>query len=289
MILVTGATGHLGGSIVKHLLTKVSPGQIVALVRDKTKASSLLAAGVIIREGNYHDPQSLKAAFADVEKAVLVSSNDFNDRLGQHKNVIDAAKKTEVKHFVYTGINIKDVNQTVLRDFVIDHYQTEDYAKEKKLPFTFMRHNLYAEMVPFYIGEKVLDSGIFYPAGNGKVPFAMRDEMGEAIANVLTEDTHINKVYNISDVVSYSFCDIADLLSEISGKKISYTDADPAAFLDNLKNAGLPEMMVEVFMGFSIAMKNGDFDVPGPDLKTLLHRTPASLRQYLKKTYIDRE
>ncbi|MDJ1501743.1 SDR family oxidoreductase [Xanthocytophaga agilis] len=286
MILVTGATGHLGGSIVKHLLTKISADQIVVLVRDENKAADLKAAGVHIRIGDYHDSASLTDAFVNIEKTVLVSSNDFNDRLGQHKNVINAAKLAGVRHFVYTGVSIKDIHTSVLRDFMIDHFQTEEYVKDSGMKYTFMRHNLYAEMIPFYIGHQVLEKGVVFPAGEGRIPFALRDEMGEANANVLTTEGHEDRIYSIASEVDYSFQDIADILSELSGKRITYTNPDNTRFTESLKAAGLPNHIVQIAIGFSTAMRNGDFDVPGTDLKNLLGRKPAGLKEYLQQTYL---
>jgi NAD(P)H dehydrogenase (quinone) len=287
MILITGATGHLGTAVIHHLLTTVPAGQIVALVRDDSKAEKLQKQGVSIRVGDYHNPSSLAEAFKGIEKAVLISSNDFNDRLSQHKRVIDAASDAGVKHLIYTGISLKDVNSSVLKDFMIDHFQTEDYVKGKNLAYTFLRNNLYAEMIPFYIGEKARETGIHFPAGNGKIPFAMRKEMGEAIANVLTQEGHINRTYDIGAEKSYSFYDIAAELSERSGKTITYTDAEPDAFAQALKQSAMPEKMRNIFIAFSTAMRNGDFDVPTCDLKNLLGREPMSLKQYMQLAFLN--
>ncbi len=287
MILVTGATGHLGGSIVQHLLKKIPADQIIALVRDEAKATKLKDAGIIIRVGDYHNPASLAAAVVNVDKAVLISSNDFNDRLVQHKNVIDAAKAAGVRHLVYTGVSLKNVDTSVLRGFMKDHFQTEDYLKDSGLIYTLMRHNLYAEMIPFYIGKQVLEKGIVFPAGEGRIPFAFRDEMGEANANVLTSEGHENKIYNIANDVDYSFQDMADILSELAGKKITYTNPDPGSYIDSLKSAGLPELMVRAATGFSAAMRDGDLDLPSDELKNLLGRKPTDLKVYLQQTYFD--
>jgi NAD(P)H dehydrogenase (quinone) len=285
MILVTGATGHLGGSIVKHLLKKIPADQIVALVRDENKATDLKAAGVHIRIADYHDPASLTAAFINMHKLVLISSNDFNDRLGQHKNVIDAAQSADVRHVVYTGVSLKDVHNSVLHDFMIDHFQTEAYVKESGMKYTFMRHNLYAETISFYLGQQVLEKGVIFPAGEGRIPFALRDEMGEANANVLTGEGHEDRIYNIASDVDYSFQDLADMLSQLAGEKITYTNPDPGSYIESLKAAGLPNLKIQVAKGFSTAMRNGDFDLPSNDLKNLLGRKPAGLKQYLQQTY----
>jgi len=286
-ILVTGATGHLGASVLNHLQKKFPADQLVALVRDNSKAEALKDAGVTIRKGDYHDPASLKAAFADIDKTLLVSSSDLNGRLSQHKNVIDAAKSSGVSHLVYTGVSLKDINKSVLHDFMIDHYQTEDYIRESGMSFTFMQHNLYADMIPIYIGKQVLETGIVFPAGDGRIPFALRDEMGEAIANVLTAEDHENQTYNITNTLAYSLQDMADILSKLTGKEIPYTSPDLGVYIEALKAKGVGEMMVKTVIGLSTAMRNGDFDVPGNDLATLLERKPIGLREYLQSTYIN--
>ncbi|WP_300664830.1 NAD(P)H-binding protein, partial [Fluviicola sp.] len=92
MILITGATGNLGRATVDFLLKKVPANELAVLVRDENKVPDLKEKGVTIRIGDYHDKNSLIAALAGVDKVFLISSNDFNDRLGQHQRVIDAAK-----------------------------------------------------------------------------------------------------------------------------------------------------------------------------------------------------
>ena len=91
MILITGATGHLGGAVMKHLLKKLQPNKIAALVRSEEKAASLKELGVEVRYGSYDDTSSLDKAMKDVEKVLLISGLDPN-RLEQHKNVQDTDK-----------------------------------------------------------------------------------------------------------------------------------------------------------------------------------------------------
>ncbi len=55
MILVTGATGHLGTAVIETLLKKESANNIAAFVRNESKAADLKEKGVSIRVGNYDD------------------------------------------------------------------------------------------------------------------------------------------------------------------------------------------------------------------------------------------
>lgn len=286
MIAITGATGQLGSQIVAQLTKKVNPSEIVAIVRDEQKASGLKELGVNVRVADYHNTEALKNALSGVDKLMLVSSSDFNDRLQQHKNVVDAAKNAGVKHIVYTGVSMNDVNTSVLKDFMTDHYQTDEHIKNSGIDYTLLQHNLYADVVPMFLGPNVTETGIFFPAGNGKVPFALRSEMAEAAANVLaSNDEHNNKTYRISSNESYDFNTIADAIGKATGKSVSYTDADPAQFEGILKGANLPEHIIGMTIGFATAMKNNDFDVVSNDLETLLGRKPANAQEAMKELF----
>src|SRR5687767_6892768 len=107
MILVTGATGQFGSHSIDHLLSKgIIASDVSALVRDEAKTKTLKEKAIAIRIGDYTDQHSLVRAFRDVDKLLLVSSNDreaIENRTTQHINVIKAAKEAGVKHIVYTS------------------------------------------------------------------------------------------------------------------------------------------------------------------------------------------
>ncbi|AEA45872.1 SDR family oxidoreductase [Fluviicola taffensis] len=285
MILVTGATGNLGKATVEFLAKKIPAKEIAVLVRDANKASDLKALGVDVRVGDYHDKDSLVKAFQGVEKVLLISSNDFNDRLGQQKRAVNAAKEAGVKHILYTGVSMQNIEQSALKPFMGDHFDTEKHILESGLTYTFLRDNLYADVLPMFVGEHVLETGINFPAGNGRVPYTLRTEMAEAFANVLSTAGHENKTYEISNVESYSYQDVADALSAHSGKTVNYTDVSVADFSKTLSEVGLPEAMIGFSVGFATATKDGDFDIPNTHLEQLLGRKPSSLNQFIGKIF----
>lgn len=285
MILITGATGNLGRATVDFLLKKVPANELAVLVRDENKVPDLKEKGVTIRIGDYHDKNSLIAALAGVDKVFLISSNDFNDRLGQHQRVIDAAKETGVKHLIYTGVSMQHFEQSALNQIMGEHFDTEKHILNSGLTYTFLRDNLYADVIPVFLGERVLETGINLPAGNGKVPYAVRKDIAEAAANILAGEGHENKIYEISNTESYSYQDVADLLSEISGKTVPYNDVPVTDFSKALTEAGVPEHLIGFTIGFATATKDGDFDIPNTHLEELLGRKPTSLKQFLTETY----
>ena len=248
MILVTGATGHLGTAVIQTLLEKTSANQIAALVRDESKASALKEIGVDIRVGSYDDTASLNKAMQGIEKVLLIAGTDEENRLQQHQNVVDAARKAGVQCIAYTSRSLKD-RTTLANQLMEGHFQTEDYIKKCGLSYVLFRNVLYMDAIPQFVGESVFETGINLPTGQGRVPFALRSEMGEAIAHVLLESGCSNRIYKLTGSETYSFDDIAATLSDLSGKEVDYTPAEKSAFEAQMKGRGVPEMMIERVVG----------------------------------------
>ncbi|WP_293887772.1 MULTISPECIES: SDR family oxidoreductase [unclassified Sphingobacterium] len=283
MILVTGATGHLGGAAAQHLLKHLERDQFAILARDENKAKKLKDQGVEVRIGDFDDEESLDKALKGVSKVLLIPTI-MPHRLEQNKRLIDVAVDKGVQHIVYTGVSHRNIETSAVQG-LDDHFKTEHHILESGLTYTFLRNNLYMDLVPFYAGENVFETGFYLPAGNGKVPFALRREMGEAAANVLLQDGHENKIYDIAGNALYSYQDVADTLSKISGKKVTYTAAETEAFKEQLKEAGVDDFINFVITSFNVDIKNGQFEIVTNDLEKLLGRVPANLEKGIQEVF----
>ena len=281
--LITGSTGNLGSATIKFLLNKVSPSEIAALARNEEKAKPLINRGVDVRIGNYDDYDSLVKAFQGIDKLLLISSSEMGNRAAQHINAINAAKEAGVKHIVYTSfIRQKDDPNSALWFIAKDHVETEDHLANCGIPYTLFKNGFYMDMITDFIGENVLETQtVFLPAGDGKVNFASRKEIAEALANVLTSEGHENKSYNIGGETTTSFGEIAAFLSEISGKKINYVSPDAETYKQELAKHHVPEMYINMFTAFAIAFSENAMDVASKDLTGLLGRTPADVKTFL--------
>jgi len=286
MILITGATGHFEKATINSLLNKgISASDITALVRDEKKAADLKEKGIHIKIGDYHNYGSLKEALKGVDKLLLVSSSDLNERLKQHQNVIDAAKESGVTQIAYTSIDIDSFTASVIPLVSQIHSDTADYLKESGVPYTLLNDTLYADLIPMFAGEKVLETGVFFPAGAGKTPFVARTEMAEAAAVVLTTNGHENKEYAITAETAYSFSEIAAIISDITGKDVQYLEPTADDYIAQLVKAGVPEGTAGFFAGFGVAIGKGEFDTKRSDLAKLLGRKPLELKEFLKTVY----
>jgi len=288
MILVTGATGHLGKATIDFLLQKgISPDNISALARSAEKATDIQTKGINVVIGNYDDYASLSAAFNGVDKLLFISSSDITKRLAQHENVVKAAKEAGVKHVVYTSFERKNETETSpLWGLAQAHLNTEKWLKESGLTHTILRNNLYMDFIPAFIGDKVIETGAIYlPASSGKVSTALRSEMAEAIANILAASGHENKIYKLTNTEAYTYSDVASYISEATGKEIQYISPSVEEYNQTLANAGVPTEYIGVFSGFATAQAQGDLETISSDLQNLIGRKPTSLKEFLKTVY----
>lgn len=287
MILVTGATGHFGKATIEFLLAKgVSPDQISAFVRDEAKAQDLKAKGLNIKIGDYDDYASMIAAFKGADKLLLVSGTDMVNRTKQQLSAIKAAQEAGVKHIFYTSFERKNESETSPIAFLAkQHLDTEKAIKESGLNYTIFRDTLYLDVLPTFFGEKVLETGIIFPAGDGKAGFALRKDMAEAAANVLIGEGHENKEYIFSNTENVSIKEVADKLSEVTGKNITYTNPASEDFKAALTKTGIPQMYADIIAGFAEAIKQGDMEVAKTDLERLLGRKPTTVKEFLSQVY----
>lgn len=286
-ILVTGATGHFGKAAIGFLLQKGIPsGSITALVRNEEKAKDLKSQGITLKIGDYDDYDSLLKAFKDVDKLLFVSATDINNRGKQHQNVVKAAQKAGVAHIFYTSFVRK--NETTTSPLAVlakAHMDTEAAIKASGMKYTIFRNNLYMDVLPLFMGEKVLETGIFLPAGETGAAYVTRKDMAEAAANAIATEGHENVDYEISNTENYTFQDVADILSRITQKNITYTSPDQKTFTSVLADAGVPSEGIDLTAGFAEAIKQGEFTSSKTDLTDLLGRKPMTLEAFLKESY----
>lgn len=287
MILVTGASGHLGAAVVNELLNRVEATEVAVLTRDAAKVDAFAAKGVTVKIGDYDHYDSLVAAFKGVDKLYFVSGNDIQNRMKQHENVVNAAKEAGVGHIVYTSFQRATESKDSVIGFVgASHIGTEEFIKASGITYTILKHALYLEVIPLFIGGQVIESGVLYlPAEDGKVAFASRADMAEGGAIVLSTTGHENKEYDFASDTAYSFGEIAEILSKLSGKEIAYVSPSPEEFTETLKGYGVPEEGILVAAGFSAGIAEGEFEAVDATLKDLLGHELITLPTFLKGAY----
>ena len=248
-IAITGATGQLGRLAIAAL--KARGQSPIALVRDPAKAADL---GIEARAFDYKAPQSLAPALNGVTTLVLISSNDFDDRAGQHRNVIAAAKAAGVARILYTSLLRADTSPMLL---AADHKATEAAILASGLTYTILRNGWYTENHTGSLGGAIAAGAMIGSAGAGRFSSAARADYADAIAATAATSGHDNAIYELAGDTAYSYADMAAELSRLTGKTIPYNDLPPDTYAGILQSFGLPEGFAHVLADSDVQAGKG--------------------------------
>jgi NAD(P)H dehydrogenase (quinone) len=268
-IAITGATGQLGRLAVVALQARgASP---IALVRSPDNAKDL---GVPTRAFDYDtaDPAALKG----VDTLVLISSNDFTDRSGQHKKVIAAAKAAEVGRIVYTSI-LKGAASPML--LAQDHIATEAALAASGIPHTLLRNGWYSENYTGALGAAIQHGAIIGSAGEGRVSSAARKDYAEAIAVTALDAAHAGKTYELAGDASHSGPDLAAIVAQASGKPVAYVSMPEGDYAKALQGFGLPEGFANVLADSDAKAGNGALFDDSRSLSRLIGRPTTPIAE----------
>jgi NAD(P)H dehydrogenase (quinone) len=242
-IAITGATGQLGRLAIGAL--KARGQSPIALVRDPAKAADL---GVEARAFDYKAIETLAPALKGVTTLVLISSNDFDDRAGQHRNVIAAAKAAGVGRILYTSL-LNATKSTML--LAADHKATEEAILASGLTYTILRNGWYTENHTGSLGGAIAAGAMIGSAGAGRFSSAARADYADAIAATAATSGHDNAIYELAGDAAYSYADMAAEVSRLTGKTIPYNDLPPDTYAGILESFGLPA-------GFAYVLADSD-------------------------------
>lgn len=284
MILVTGASGHLGQRVLHHLLDTLGvPGsRIVAASRAPEKLAGLAAKGVATRKLDFENASTHAAAFAGIERALLISTDALDRpgrRLDQHRRALDGMTRAGVKHVIYTSMP-KPENSPLL--LAPDHLGTEQALAASALPgWTVLRNHWYFENLFMFL-KPALASGKWYAADNnqGSADIA-RDDLARAAATVLAGGQSGRQVYTLSGARALTKQDIARQVSAIVGKPIDVVQVPLEGLVQGMVGAGLPAPLARVFASFDTNTAAGRVAEVTEDYRRITGAAPQSFEDWL--------
>jgi uncharacterized protein YbjT (DUF2867 family) len=223
-VLIVGATGFLGGKILRQL---EQDGSVTVRAMSRRGTPAKASAAVEWVRGDMMDLASLDAVLAGVD-IVVSSANGYmkesikTDFQG-NRNLIEAASRAKVKRFVFLSIVACDAAPGV------PHFHAkkvaEDLIKASRLPYVMIRAPAFLDQSPDYVADGVR-AGRFYAVGDKDTrwSYVMTDDLAEIIAKAatLSSETVVNKTIDVgwSDGAR-SQREIADLITRVTGKSLS--------------------------------------------------------------------
>jgi NAD(P)H dehydrogenase (quinone) len=274
VIAVTGATGRIGGAVARHLYDAGVPQRLV--VRDPARAPRL--DGVQVATGTYGDTPALLNALDGIDTLLLVSASESADRVALHTATVDAAVTAGVSRIVYVSLLGAAPDATFT--FARDHWHTEQFILSTGVEFTFLRDNLYLDLIPQWTGD---DGVIRGPAGDGRVGAVARADVAESAAAVLTSDGHDGQTYDLTGPEALTVTEIAEALSRAWDRPVRYHAETLDEAYRSRERYGAPAWEVAGWVTSYAAIAAGDLDVVTDHVERLTGHAPMSLGQYLAR------
>jgi len=281
---VTGANGKLGREVLDLLLEEqhIAGNRIVAITRDPSKLAAYAARGVQVRAGDFEKPQTLPAAFAGVQRLLMIST-DAVDRPGrrieQHRNAIAAAKAAGVRHVVYTSMIAPDEASPV--PFATDHRLTEEALAASGLDYTALRMMWYMEGIVGRAGQALATGKWVTTAGEQKTADIAHMDCARASAAALVSSDGGKRVLDMTGGESHSVSEIAAVLTRLTGKAIEVVHVTPEQYEAGLKAAGLPPFVIPIVWGIDVNTRMGRAGKVSGDYEKLTGRKPTSFKEWL--------
>ena len=242
MILITGATGQVGGETTRELLRQ---GQAVrALVRDlqSAAAQALAAAGAELAPGDQARPDTLAAAFSGVTAVLLGSSND-EGQVERESNVIAAAEAAGVERIVKIAALGTTPGSPI--SILATHAAVEARLAASSVAWTSLRPGSFMQNFLRYT-DTISGHGAFYGC-QGEAPIAMVDirDLAAVAAGCLTQAGHAGKIYEVTGPEALSHAQAAAAISEATGQPCTYVDVPGAAAREAMVGMGLPGWLAD--------------------------------------------
>lgn len=250
-IAITGASGQLGHRTAELVLDQVDPSSVVLITRSPEKLAEFAARGADVRAGDFEQPDDLTAAFAGVEKLLIISTTIVEGRGVVQIRAIQAAIDAGVKQIGYTSLADPVGNPALVSE---THVETEEFLKASEVEWTLLRNNLYADSQLPGIEHAGASGQLVTNAGDGAVSYVTREDCAASAAAYLTTDGHAGRTYEITGPESLT----ADDLAALAGANVEVVQVDDEAYAKGLvAGAGLPEGLAALLASFGKAAREG--------------------------------
>jgi NAD(P)H dehydrogenase (quinone) len=269
LIVVTGATGRLGGRIARQL-----PLPLRLLVRDASRAPSIDGASVAVAD--YSDGAAVRQALTGGATVLMVSGAETPSRVAQHMSFIDAAAAAGIGHLVYISFAgaAPDATFTLARD----HWATEQHIRASGLPFTFLRDNLYADFTRFLVGD---DGVIRGPAGDGRAAVVVQDDIADAAVAVLRSPSqHAGRTYTLTGPAALTMAEMAATL----GPGVRFHNETVPEAYESRRQYGAPDWQLDAWVSTYTAIAAGELAEVTSDIPDLTGHPATSLAELVARS-----
>ena len=277
-IAVTGASGRIGGEVVRLLAAQQH--QVVALTR-RPPGAAPGPAGVQVRQAGYSDEPALAAALDGVATLVLVSSDGpVADVIVHHRNVIRAAARRGVAHIV--ALSGLDAALDSPFCYAVGYGYTEQLLAESGCAFSLARASIYTEFFLSFLTRARASGQLRLPAADGRVSLVSRGDVARSLA-ALAPARPAGRPQEITGPGSLDMAALAALAQQEWATPVTYTAITPAELVADLAADGEDPWWIYAYSSMFASIREDRWAAVSPDTERLTGRPPTPVRAILAR------
>ena len=278
MILVTGATGDIGGQLCELLKANDIPFR--AMCRKQPQIDRFRDRGIEAVPGDFSDPSSLPSAMQDCDRLFLITPPS-PEQVKWETRAIDAAKQAGIQYIV--KISASDSNLASPVPWAKSHAEIDHYLRGSGVEWTILKPTAF--MQNFLSLSRPIARGILpQVAGRGKVGYIDTRDVAQVAYRVLVEDHHKRATYFLTGPEVLTMEEIAGQLSAVLGKKVRYLNLPSTVFRLMLRVSGLSGWFARgLVVQFADVVAGGHAMDTNEEVARLANRPPRTFRDFARE------
>ena len=270
-ILITGATGNVGGEVVKALI-KLDQPMVAAVAKQADLLKFPEGQAVVL---DFMDSATWQPALTGVDRVFLMRPPAISDVKTYLFPFIDAAVANGVKQITFLSL------QGVSFNPLTPHYKVEKYLKKIHAPYTFVRPNFFMQnLSTFYKNDILTNDEIFLPAGKGRTAFVDVRDIGSVVAKTLSEAGHMHQAYTLSGQEALDYYQVSAIMSQVLGRTITYQNPSVKEYVARLRTLKTDESFIKVQKMLYFVVRHNFSSGTSQDISRLLGRPPIAFKQF---------
>lgn len=278
-ILVTGATGNVGESVINHLSERQSGIEIYAGVRNIEKAKNKFQRfpNLKYKVFDFEEPGTYSKGLEGINTVFLLRPPHISNIKKYFVPLLKALKEQSIKNVVFLSV------QGAEKSEVIPHRKVEKLILSSEFNYIFLRPSYFMQNLTTTLIDDIKQKRrIYLPAGKAKFNWVDVDNIGEIAAILLDEfDQYKNNAYDITGYENRSFYEVVDILNDLTQLSIKFVNTNPLRFFIVKRRQGIPMGMIVVMFLLHFIPKFQNEPEISHFYKKLTGKNPARLEDFI--------
>ncbi|WP_340017174.1 NAD(P)H-binding protein [Paenibacillus sp. FSL K6-1318] len=229
-VLVTGATGSVGGHIVEQLLEKG------IAVKALSRKEGNLPEGALAALGDLDQPETVEPHLQGVDSVFLITQSDQSDtKFELNKTIIQMAKKANIKKIVA----------------LIDFYNNpiEEVIQQSGMEWTILKPVEFMKNALYGWDETIKQEGVVRHAFPNSLSARIHEaDIASVAVKALTEPEHNSKIYNLTGPEALSIRTMVQQISEVIERPIKLMERSEEQVIQEWKEKGYDDEFIQYFI-----------------------------------------